>query len=94
METVPVAYLEIQGANLLVAFFEPAFDLRAPQERSETYAALRAAAARDKIAADVAAVWEDAEGRMRFIALPQQHPFFQVTSYGQLRAQVNGSIQL
>lgn len=94
MESIPVAYLNIRGADLLVAFFDPPFDLRSPQERSEIYAALRAAAAREKIHGAVAAVWEDAEGRTRFIALPQQHPFFQVASYGQLRAQANGTIQL
>ncbi len=94
MESIPVAFLNIRGANLLVAFFEPGFDSRMPEERSATYAALHAAAARENINADVAAVWEDAEGRMRFLALPQQHPFFQVATYGQLRAQVNGRIQI
>lgn len=94
MGSIPVAYLNIRGADLLVAFFDPTFEARSPQERSETYAALRAAAARERIQGEVAAVWEDSEGRTRFIALPQQHPFFQVTSYGQLRAQVNGTVQL
>ena len=94
MESIPVAYLEIRGASLLVAFFDPAFDARTHRERIETYAALRAAAARERIEGDVAAVWEDAEGRTRFISLPQQHPFFQVASYSQLRAQANGAIQL
>ena len=39
-------------------------------------------------------LWEDPQGRTRFIAPPQQHPFFQVVNYGQLRAQVNGTIQV
>jgi hypothetical protein len=39
-------------------------------------------------------VWEDPQGRTRFIAPPQQHPFFQLVNYGQLRAQVNGTIQV
>ncbi len=33
-------------------------------------------------------------GRTRFIAPAPQHPFFQVVNYGQLRAQVNGTIQV
>ena len=94
MESIPVAYLNIRGANLLVACLDAAFDSRSPRERSGTYAALQAAAARENLQAEVAAIWEDAEGRTRFIALPQLHPFFHVASYAQLRAQVNGRIQL
>ena len=30
----------------------------------------------------------------RFLAPPQQHPFFQVVNYGQLRAQVSETIQV
>jgi len=94
MASIAVAYLNIRGADLLIAFFDSTFDSRSPQERSDAYAALRAAAARENIRAAIAAVWEDSEGRTRFIAPPQQHPFFQLVSYGQLRAQVNGCIQL
>ena len=47
--------------------------------------------AREDLAGELAVVWEDAQGRTRFIAPPQQHPFFQVVNYGQLRAQVNGT---
>ncbi len=92
METFPVAYVTIRGASLTVVFLDPAFDSRTPKERSATYAALQDAAARQGFQGDVAAVWEDALGRTRFIAPAPQHPFFQVVNYGQLRAQVNGSI--
>ncbi len=34
-------------------------------------------------------VWQDPFGRTRFIAPPEQHPFFQVVGYDQLRAQIN-----
>jgi len=90
--TIPVAHLNIRGAHILVAFLDPAFDSWTPQERGETYAALQAAAAREGLRGDVAAVWEDSFGRTRFIAPPQQHPFFQVVNYRQLHAQINGSI--
>lgn len=39
-------------------------------------------------AADIVPVWEDTSGRMRFIAPPEQRPFFEVMSYAQLRAQL------
>jgi hypothetical protein len=92
--TIPVAYLNIRGAAIAVVFPDAAFDSRSPKERSETYAALQAAAARDGFSGNVAAVWEDAQGRTKFIASAPQHPFFQVVNYSQLRAQVNGSIHL
>lgn len=94
MEAFPAAYLNIRGATLAVVFFEPAFDSRTSQERTAMYAALQAAAARQSIRGDVVAVWEDRLGRTRFIAPAQQHPFFQVVNYGQLRAQANGTIQV
>jgi hypothetical protein len=84
--TIPVAHLNIRGAALLVAFPDA--------DQSKDYAALQAAAARAGFAGELAIVWEDSEGRTRFLAAPQQHPFFQVVNYGQLRAQVNGTIRV
>lgn len=92
--TIPVAYLTIRGTAIVAVFLDAAFDSRTPKERSESYAALQAAAASQGFQGDVVALWEDPQGRTRFIASAQQHPFFQVVNYGQLRAQVNGSIQL
>jgi hypothetical protein len=74
-------------------FPEPGFDSRTPRERSEAYAAFQAAAARQGFTGDLALIWEDPQGRTRFIAPAPQHPFYQVVSYRQLRAQVNGTLQ-
>ena len=84
--TIPIAHLKIRGADLLVAF--PDTDHR------NAYTALETAAARVKFAGELAVVWEDPQGRTRFIAPAPLHPFFQVVKYGQLRAQANGTIQL
>jgi len=84
--TIPVAHLNIRGATLLVAFPEGG--------HGNAYAALQAAAARAGFTGDLAVVWEDPQGCTRFIAPAQMHPFFQVVNYGQLRAQVNGTIQV
>jgi hypothetical protein len=84
--TIPIAYLNIRGATLLVAFPEA--------DQGNAYAALQTAAARAGFAGELAVVWEDPQGRTRFIAPAQQHPFFQVVNYRQLRAQVNGTIQM
>jgi len=84
--TIPVAHLNIRGAALLVAFPDA--------DQPKDYAALQTAAARAEFSGEFAVVWEDPQGRTRFIAPPQQHPFFQVVNYAQLRAQVNGTIQV
>jgi hypothetical protein len=84
--TIPVAHLNIRGTTLLVAFPDAG--------QVKDYGTLQAAATRAGFAGELAVVWEDPQGRTRFIAPPQQHPFFQVVNYGQLRAQVNGTIQV
>ena len=78
--------MKIRGADLLVAFPDAG--------HREAYTALETAAARAKVTGELAVVWEDPQGRTRFIAAAPLHPFFQVVNYGQLRAQVNGAIQL
>jgi len=92
--TIPVAYLNIRGATVVAVFLDTTFEDLSPEARTSTYGALQAAAARQGFQGEIAALWEDAAGRTQFIAPPQQRPFFQVVTYGQLRAQVNGSIQL
>jgi hypothetical protein len=79
---------------VLAVFLESTFEVKSPQDRSKTYAALQAAAARQGFTGEVVALWEDSAGRTRFIAPPQQHPFFELMKYGQLRAQVNGTLEL
>jgi hypothetical protein len=84
--TIPVAHLNIRGAALLVVFSDG--------DQIKDYAALQAAAEGAGYDGELAVVWEDTAGRTRFIAPPQQHSFFQLVNYRQLRAQVNGTIGL
>ena len=92
--TIPLAYLNIRGATVVVVFFESEFDSRTPHERSATYTAIQAAASLQGFKGEVAVLWEDPQGRTRFLAPPQQRPFFEVMNYGQLRAQVNGTLDV
>ena len=77
-----------------MAFLESAFEIKSPEDRGETYATLQAAAARQGFTGEVVVLWEDAAGRTRFIAPPQQQPFFELMKYGQLRAQANGTLDV
>lgn len=85
--------MNIRGARLLAVFPDPTFGSRTPEERAAAYSAIQAAAAKHGFGCDVAVLWEDSAGRTRFIAPPQQHPFFQIVKYGQLRAQASESIE-
>lgn len=82
-----IASMSIQDVRVVVVFLD-----RAPD--ASTHAALRSAAARAGLDGNLAAVWPDEFGRTRFLAPPEQHAFFQVVGYDQLRAQINGSLGL
>lgn len=79
---------------MLAVFLESTFEVKSLEDRSATYAALQSAAARQGFNGEVVALWEDPAGRTRFIAPPQQQPFFELMKYGQLRAQINGTLEL
>jgi predicted lipoprotein len=79
---------------VLCVFVDPAFETKTPKERNFAYAQLQAAAARQGYAGEVAAVWEDPDGRMQVLAPAQQQPFFEAMQYAQLRAQINGTLEL
>ncbi len=74
---------------MVVVFLDSGFEAQAPEERLRVYAELQDAAARAGLAGSVAAIWQDARKCTRFIAQPQQHRFFQVTNFAQLRAQIS-----
>ena len=42
---------------------------------------------------NIVVVWPDEFGRTRFLAPPEQHAFFQIVDYDQLRAQINGTLR-
>ncbi|MCE5306076.1 MAG: hypothetical protein LLG20_00380 [Acidobacteriales bacterium] len=92
METFQVAHLNIQNVNLVVIFLNTAFDSKSPQEQQTIHMTLQAAATSAGLAGNVVPVWLDPFGRTKFIAPPQQHPFFRSASYEQLYAQVNRTL--
>jgi len=79
---------------VLAAFLDSTFGAQTPEDRAATYTAIQASAARQGFHGEVVALWEDPAGRARFIAPPQQQPFFEIAKYSQLRAQSNGTLNL
>jgi hypothetical protein len=84
-QSFDVAYLNIEDVRVVVVFVDrrPAAELYRTLERSAREADLEG---------NLVAVWPDEFGRTRFLAPPGQHAFFQVVSYHQLRAQINGAL--
>jgi hypothetical protein len=92
METFEVAHLNIQNVNMIIIFVASAFEFKAPREQSAIQSELQMAATSAGLAGNVVLVWLDQFGQMKFLAPPQQHPFFRTVSYGQLYSQVNRTL--
>lgn len=82
-----IAALNIQDVKVVVVFLDRAPD---PATSVDDYAALQRTVANAGFGGNVVAVWPDDFGRTRFFAPPEQHSFFRVVGYDQLRAQING----
>ena len=82
---VPYAALDIDDVKVVVVFV----DGRPAPER---VAVFEESARRARLEGNVVAVWADEFGRTRFLAPPEQHTFFQVVGYDQLRAQISGQL--
>jgi hypothetical protein len=80
-----VAQLDIQDVKVVVVFLD-----RRPEP--ELYRTLQRRARQAGLEGSVVAVWPDESGRTRFLAPPEQHAFFQVVGYDQLRAQISGTL--
>ena len=79
------AHLDILDVPVVVAFL-------ADRPAAGLYEALQRSAKQAGFAGNVVAVWPDEFGRTRFLAPPEQHAFFRVVGYDQLRAQINATL--
>jgi hypothetical protein len=79
-----------QGRDRVGAVFSPT-DSAARLEIMDLPVAIVFSDSIDGMRGDVVRVWEDASGRMHFVAPPEQRPFFAVMKYDQLRAQAEGN---
>jgi hypothetical protein len=78
--------------NVVIIFPPSSFDNETSEERKRIHTALRVCAEQAGLTGDVVLVWQDQHGTTKFIAPPQQHPFFQILKFEQLYAQVNHTI--
>jgi hypothetical protein len=82
----------MNDVELVVVPLEPEFDSETLERKRARYSELEAGARRAGLKGQVVAVWQDAEGRTRFLAPPEQHAFFRVVNYNQWQAQVNRTL--
>ena len=88
-QSFEIAALSIQDVKVVVVFLSGAPD---QVMGTDGYAALRRTVSQAGFDGNVVAVWPDEFGRTRFFAPPEQHAFFRVVGYDQLRVQINGQI--
>ena len=81
-----VAHLDIDDVLMVIVFVDPG------HASAEFMRKLEACVAGNNLRGTVVPVWQDGFGRTQFIASAEQHPFFQITGYSQLRAQVNSTL--
>ncbi len=92
MEIFPIAHLNLRDVPVVIVFPPSSFDLKTAVERRRIQAEFRSRTEGAGMLGDVVLVWRDQYGTMKFIAPPQQHPFFQIVKYEQLYAQLTGTI--
>ena len=94
MEQFPVAHLNVQNVNLIIIFLNPKFDMMPPTAQHAFHNRLQIAASTAGLAGNVVPVWQDAHAQTKFLAPPQQHPFFRSTSYETLYFHVNRTLTI
>jgi hypothetical protein len=89
MADIDVAHLRIQGVDVVIAFLDSSFDRKTQGEQNEARTALQLRSRSAGLAGNVVLIWRDSSGGYRFMAPPNQHPFFKTADFGQLYRQIN-----
>jgi len=92
-ETYRVARLTIRDVTVVVVLADGGFAEKSPAERQRVYENLCESLRQSDPGCDAAILWEDGEGRTRFIAQPRQEPFFEIVRFDQIRAQANQTVK-
>jgi hypothetical protein len=86
-ESAAIAHIDIQDVQVTVVLLAASLDSKTPEDRRAIHQAWKSWAARQGISGSVALVWPDARGLARWVADPQQQPFFDAVRLDQIRAQ-------
>jgi hypothetical protein len=89
MNRFRIAHIRHQGVDLIIVPLDSQFGLKSPADQDEAIASLQACAAAAGLAGTVVPVWDAGGGRMRFIAPPNWHPFFQSIGLHYVQQQLN-----
>jgi hypothetical protein len=87
IESAALAHIDIQDAQVTVVALAVSLDSKTPEERRAIHEAWKNWAACQGMSGSVALLWPDARGLARWLADPQQQPFFDAVSLDQIRAQ-------
>jgi hypothetical protein len=93
-EVYQAARLNVLDVSIVVVVADASFDQKTTVERLAVCEALQQSVGQSDPGTDALLVWQDADGRMKFIAPPRQARFFQVMRYDQIYAQIDRTITL
>jgi hypothetical protein len=89
MASIEVAHLRIQGVDVVIAFLNSSFDYKSQREQNEVRASLQLCSRGAGLAGNVVIIWQDSYGKFKFIAPPNQHPYFKTADFHLLYRQIN-----
>ena len=89
IESAALAHIDIQDVRVTVVSLAGSLDSRTPEERRAIHEAWKSWAARQGMSGGVALVWPDSDGLARWLAEPQQQPFFDAVRLDQIRRQTS-----
>jgi hypothetical protein len=91
IESATIAHIDIQDAQVTVVSLAGSLDSKTPEERRAIHEAWKNWAARQGMSGSMALVWPDADGLARWLADPQQQPFFDAVHLDQIRVQARAN---
>jgi hypothetical protein len=89
MASYEVAHIREQGQDIIIIPLERSFGRKTKHEQEEVCAALQLCASDAGLAGSVVPVWEEAGGRMGFLAPKPWHTFFKSMSLVAVAANIN-----
>ncbi len=89
MKKIPVAHIQQQGVNLIIAPLESSFGYKTTTEQNQTAAFLQSCARTAGLAGTVVPVWDAGAGRMGFLAPSNWRAFFQSINLIFVRRNIN-----
>lgn len=92
MPQLEVAHLREQNQDMIIAPLDDNFELKSSSQQQAIIRQIQLAATSAGLRGTVVVVWEDARGRMKFIAPKPWHPLFRSLDMRRIGASLNKTL--